>query len=186
VTVSVTYAGSFVASVLLNIYSPTGALVFSQSFGASGDNATWVVTSPGTYTATIIVGTAYQAPSYFNATLTVNKEQRIYVNSTSYSNSTLIPGLSAAAAGTLLLVVGLLIGMVVAFLLGRAVWGGRQNPQSPQPWENQAAAGGAGAAGGAAAGSTAAGGTNVCSVCGKSFATPEELQAHAKSEHGME
>ncbi len=185
VTVSVTWAGSFVATVVLDIYSPTGALVFSQSFSsASGLNATWVVTSPGTYTATIIVGTAYEAPQYFNATLTVNKEQRIYVNSTSYENSTLIPGLSAAAAGTLLLVVGLLIGMVVAFLLGRAVWGGRQNPQSPQPWESATAGG---AAGGAAAGSTAAGGgTNVCPVCGKSFATPEELHAHEKSEHGME
>ncbi len=187
VTVSVTYSGSFISGVLLDIYSPTGALVFAQSFTSSGQNATWLATSPGTYTAAVIVTTAYTTPQYFNASLTIAKVPKIYVNSTQYTNSTLIPGLSAAGAGTLLLVIGLIIGMIVALLLGRAVWGGRQAPQSPQPWESQGAAGAAGAAGGAAAGSTTgAGGTNVCSVCGKAFGSPEELAAHQKSEHGME
>jgi hypothetical protein len=190
VSVSVVYSGTFVETVSADIYSPTGALVFSNAFGSSGANATWLVTSPGTYKASVVVVTAYPNPTststYFNSTLTVNKVPRTYVNSTSYSNSTLIPGLSPGAAGTLLLVVGLIIGMIVALLLGRAVWGGRQSPTPPQAWESQTGAGAAGAGAGAAAGGTAAAGANSCSVCGKSFASPEELAAHQKSEHGME
>jgi hypothetical protein len=100
-----------------------------------------------------------------------------------------IPGLSGASAGTLLLLVGLIIGMIVAFVLGRAVWGGRSSTTPPQQWqgkEGEGAAAGAGAGAGAGGGGAAAAGTNVCSVCGKSFATPEELSAHASSEHGMQ
>ena len=177
VTVSVAFSGSFISAVALDIYSPTGALVFAQSFSTSGTNATWIVTSPGTYKASVVVTTAYTPIThYFNATLTVSKVPRIYVNATSYSNATLISGLSSAGAGTLLLVLGLIIGMIVAFILGRAVFGGRAQPAPPQAWE--------GKPGGQPSGPGA--GANVCSVCGKSFATPEELAAHGKSEHGME
>lgn len=142
VTVSVAFAGSFISAVVLDIYSPTGALVFSQSFSVSGGNATWVVTSPGTYLAVVLVTTNYINPvtnstqTPFYANLTVTHVPRIYVNSTQYSNSTLIPGLSAAGAGTLLLVLGLVVGMIVALLLGRAVWGGKKEQQPPQQWES--------------------------------------------------
>jgi hypothetical protein len=172
VTVSVVYSGSFVSSVSLNIFSPTGALVFSQTFPVSGGNGTWVVTAPGVYTASVVVSTAYTPNThYFNATLTVSKVPTNHVNTTAYSNATLIPGLSAAAAGALLLAIGLIVGMVAAFFVGRAV-GGRAAPAAPQPWEGKPGEGAAPAA-------------NTCSVCGKSFANPDELQAHSKSEHGM-
>jgi len=191
-TVSVFFQGTFISGPLtLNVYSPTGALVLSESFATSGQNFTWVVTSAGTYHASLSATTAYlingHSTHYSNTTLVVTKVPRVYVNSTAYSNATLVPGLSAAGAGTLLLVLGLIIGMIVALLLGRAVWGGRQAPTPPQAWETKPAEGaGAGAAAGAGAGTAAAAGTNTCSVCGKSFATPDELTAHGKSEHGME
>lgn len=178
VTVSVVYSGSYISKVVLNILSPTGASILTESYSVSGQNFTWVVTAPGVYSASIVVTTAYQPfTHYFNATLTVLKVPKVVSNTTSYSNSTLIPGVSAAAAGTLLLVIGLIVGMVVAFVLGRYVWGGRAGAAPPQAWEGKPGEG-PGAAPGA--------GANTCSVCGKSFATPEELSAHSKSEHGME
>jgi len=57
--------------------------------------------------------------------------------------------------------------MIVAFLLGRAVTS-RAPAQPAQAWSG-----------------TTAPAANTCSTCGRSFATPEELAAHAKSEHGM-
>jgi hypothetical protein len=176
VTVTVVYEGSFVSAVALDIYSSTGALVFSVSFPSSGANATWVVTAPGTYTASVVVSTAYTPNThYFNATLTISKTATNRVNTTSYSNGSIIPGLSPAAGGTLLLAIGLILGMIAAFLVGRAISGGRGAPTAPQPWQGKP---GEGVPPGA--------GANTCNVCGKSFSTPEELAAHGKSEHGMQ
>lgn len=179
VTVSVSSAGTFVEAVVLDIYSSTNAIVYSQSFPAasSGVNATWVVTAPGTYKASIVVTTAYPNPTsiitYYNSTLTVSAVPQVTKTTTNTTTETLISGLSPASAGTLLLIIGLVIGMIVAFILGRAVYAGGREVAPPQQWQGQPPEG-AGAA------------PNSCSVCGKSFSTPEELAAHGKSEHGME
>jgi hypothetical protein len=191
VTISAAYQGSFTSGGNITIRNSAGTLVFSHLVVETGTgvfppNATWFASAPGTYTYSITVTTIY-SPNihYLNGTISVYSQ-----STSSYNNNTVIPGLSGASAGTLLLLVGLIIGMIVAFVLGRAVWGGRSSTTPPQQWqgkEGEGAAAGAGAGAGAGgSGGAQAAGTNVCSVCGKSFATPEELSAHASSEHGMQ
>jgi len=184
VTTSVAYVGSWVAGVVLNIYSSSHALVFSHSFieltPGVPVSATWFIGSTGMYNYSIVVTTVYlihgSAISYFNGTLTITtKGGTVYLNTSKWSNQTVLPGLSGAASGTLLLIVGLIVGMLVALIFGRAIWGGRPASQPPQAWQGQGQPGQPGAPG-----------TNTCSVCGKSFATPDELAAHGKSEHGMQ
>ncbi|HXQ94334.1 MAG TPA: hypothetical protein VN864_04100, partial [Thermoplasmata archaeon] len=64
----------------------------------------------------------------------------------------------------LLLVVGLIIGMIVALALGRAMWGTPKTTPA-QAWQSKP--------------------TNECSVCHQTFATDAELKEHQKSAHGM-
>ncbi len=176
VTVSVAYLGSWVAGSVLNIYSSTNALVYSHGFVELTPgvpvNGTWFIGQPGTYTYAIVMTTVYLPTThYFNGTISViSKGGTVYQNTTKYSNESAISGLSGAAAGTILLVVGLIVGMIVALVLARAVMG-RPAAAPPQPWESKPGTPGA---------------PNTCSVCSKSFSTPEELAAHGKSEHGMQ
>jgi hypothetical protein len=178
VTVSLAYLGSWVAGSVLNIYSSTNALVYSHGFVELTPgvpvNGTWFIGQPGTYTYAIVMTTVYLPTThYFNGTISViSKGGTVYQNSTKYSNESAISGLSGAAAGTILLVVGLIVGMIVALVLARAVMG-RPAAAPPQPWESKPGTPGGGA-------------PNTCSVCSKSFSTPEELAAHGKSEHGMQ
>lgn len=174
VTVSVAYSGSYITTANITIKNSGGLTVFTHLMIETGTgyfppNATWFASSPGTYTYSIIVETVY-APAlhYSNGTISVYSQSKAV-----YHNASTIPGLSGAAAGTLLLLVGLIIGMIVAFVLGRAVWGGKAATSPPQAWE-------------AKSGETPPAATNTCSVCGKSFSTPEELAAHGKAEHGMQ
>jgi len=176
VTLSVAYIGSYVAGVNLYIFNAGGTQVFSHNFieltPGIPTNANWFVGQPGTYKYSITVATVYVPNThYFNGTISVvAKGGTVYLNTTKWTNQTVISGLSGAAAGTMLLVVGLIVGMIVALVLARAVMG-RPAQAPPQPWESKPGATGA---------------PNTCSVCGKSFATPEELAAHGKSEHGMQ
>jgi hypothetical protein len=176
VTVSVAYIGSYVAGVNLYIYNTAKTLVFSQNFieltPGIPASANWFVGQTGTYSYTITINTVY-TPNVHNFTgnITVTaKGGTVYQNSTTWTNQTVISGLSGAAAGTLLLVVGLIVGMIVALVLARAVMG-RPAQAPPQPWESKPGA---------------PSGPNTCSVCGRSFSTPDELAAHGKSEHGMQ
>ena len=178
VTISVAYLGSWIAGAQMSlVYTATGVTVFSKSFVELTPGipvtATWYVGQVGTYNYSIDITTVYAPNShYYNGTLTViTKGGTVYQNLSKWSNTTLISGLSGAAAGTMLLVVGLIVGMIVALVLARAVMG-RPAQAPPQPWESKPG--------------TAAAAPNTCSVCGKSFATPEELAAHGKSEHGMQ
>jgi hypothetical protein len=167
---SATYSAQYVGKVQLSVFNPTGGLAFQANLRWNGTTptvVTWHQTVSGVYPYILGVYTAYgtfnTSGSVFVPALTP-----IYYNNATYHNTTLIPGLSSGAAGTILLVVGLIVGMLVATVVGRLVWGGAKPSGPAQPWTQQSAAG------------------NVCSVCGKSFATPEELAAHSKSEHGMQ
>jgi len=175
VTVSVAYLGSYVAAAVLNIYTTSGNLVFSHSVIELTPGVpvpqTWFIAQVGTYNYAIVMTTVYLPNThYFNGTLSViTKGGTVFQNVTQWSNESILSGLSGAAAGTLLLVVGLIVGMIVAFILAGLVMRSRPSPAPPQAWDSKTGAG-----------------ANTCSVCGKSFATPEELAAHGKSEHGMQ
>jgi len=65
------------------------------------------------------------------------------------------------------------VGFLVMFAVGR--W--MMAPPSgggPKQWA------------GSEKGPTPSAGGNTCTFCGRSFGSPEELAAHAKSEHGVE
>jgi len=164
------YTGQYVGKVLLSVYNPTGtSVILSKNLrwnGTTPTTYTWIQTTPAVYPYTLSVNTAY---GVYNSTgsIVVSPATYVYTNETSWTNSTLIPGLSSGGAGTLLLVVGLIIGMIVALIVGRRVWAGPK-PAPAQPWTPKTGA------------------ANECSVCGRSFATPEELAEHSKSEHGMQ
>ena len=174
VTFSATYTGQYVYIANVTVFSPvtSGLAIFYANLlkTASGNpvGVVWTPASAGTYPVSYALVTIYGLSIYKNSTLTVQTVGggHAYTNTTTWHNGTGVLGLSAAAGGTTLLLVGLIVGMIVAFLLGRAVTS-RAPAQPAQAWS----------------GTTPA--TNTCSTCGRSFATPDELAAHAKSEHGM-
>ncbi len=163
------YTAQYVGKVTLYVYSGT-ALVFQASLRWNGTTptvVTWHQSVSGVYPYTLAVFTAYGT---YNTTgsIFVPALTPVYYSNATFHNTTLIPGLSSGAAGTILLVVGLIVGMLVATVVGRLVWGGSKAAAPAQPWDQKAAT------------------SNVCSVCGKSFATPEELAEHSKTEHGIQ
>ena len=170
-SLSATYTGQYIGKVQLNVYNPTGtAVILTKNLRYNGTTPTvynWTQSTPAVYPYTLDVLTAYGTFSSAGVVV-VSPATFVYTNVTSWTNSTLIPGLSSGGAGTLLLVVGLIVGMIVALVVGRRVWAGPKPAAPAQPWTPKPGA------------------TNQCSVCGQSFATPEELAAHNKSEHGMQ
>ena len=174
-SVNLTFAskesGQYITSVAVTLYSSTNSSVVI--FSATLVNSTGVskaasfVVGPGTYPASVTLITVYGKTLTENSTVAAfASTSTVYSNSTNWHNASIFGGLNPAVAGTLLLVIGLIIGLIVAMVLGRMVWG-ETKPAPAQPWTDTKPA-------------------NVCSVCGKSFATPEELAAHGKSEHGMQ
>jgi len=165
------YSGQYSGKIQLSIFNTAGtAVIFSSNLrwnGTTPRTVTWTQSTPGSYPYTLGVYTTYGVYN-FSGSIAVLPATNVYTNTTSWVNSTFIPGLSAGAAGSILLVVGLIVGMLVAIVVGRLVWGSPK-PAPAQPWTPKAG--------------TAA---NQCSVCGQSFATPEELAAHSKTEHGMQ
>jgi len=178
VTVVVSYGGDFINNAQVTIYKGTttsgasAVLVFkSPTFSPGTVNRTvsaispWLATTAGTYTEVLSIGVNY-ALTFINFTQTITISTVggvVYFNTT--SPVSLIPGLSSAAGGTLLLVVGLAVGMAVALVLGRMMWG-TPKAAPAQAWAPAA-------------------GTNECSVCHQSFPTEEALKDHQKSAHGM-
>ncbi len=168
---SARYTGQYVTGISVSVFSPTqtNVTIFTATVVNSSGvalPASFVVTS-GSYPAAVTLITAYGTTLTVNSTIAAfAKTNTVYSNSTQWHNQTFFGGLAPAVAGTLLLVVGLIVGLIVAMVLGRMVWGSTK-PAPAQPWTDTKTA-------------------NTCSVCGKSFATPEELAAHGKSEHGMQ
>jgi len=173
--ISANYTAQYSGRVELQIYNTAGTtVIFSANLarnGTSTTTVTWTEAAPGSYPYTLTLFTAYYTTG-FNTTGSINvlPVTIVHNNATTWENSTFIPGLTAGAAGTILLVVGLIVGMIVALLVGRMVWGGQKGVAPAQPWT----------------GKTEGANANVCSTCGRSFATPEELSEHAKTEHGMQ
>lgn len=177
VSFSAHYTGQYVLAVDLSVFSPLNhsTVVFSSSLlnFANGTPKTvvWYVVTPGVYPIVINLLTLYGTTLNVTGSLTIAPPSgggTVYVNTTNWHNSTSsgILGMSGAAGGTILLVVGLIIGLIVAMVLGRAVYA-RPAAAPAQPWSETKPS------------------PNSCSVCGKAFATPDELQEHAKTEHGM-
>jgi hypothetical protein len=181
ITVSVAYNAQYVTSVTLNIYSGV-TLVFSQSFFQSNGltvSHVWIEGTAGVYNTSVVVVTTYQT-FYTNGTITVTPAGgsggggTVYQNTTTYVNKTSgnspigYFGLSPPASGTLFLLIGLIIGILVALVAARMMMSDSA-AKPAQPWSDSK---------GDAA--------NTCSVCGKSFGSADELAAHAKSEHGMQ
>lgn len=147
----------------------TVALTLTTAFpvpGHTGDTWTWTTSFNVTNATTVPV------PVYHNQTLYHN--QTVYENETIYSNNTAagggspIKGVSSGGAAAILMVAGVIIGMIVALVLGRMMFSGASSAPA-QPWS----------------GSKSGGGANECSVCHQSFATEAELKDHQASAHGM-
>jgi hypothetical protein len=182
VTFSSTYTGQYILASNVTVFSSTKAtltIFYANMLKTAGGNpvsAVWAPASAGVYPVSFELTTIYGTTVYKNMSLTVASAGGgvVYFNSTTWKNGTGILGLSAPVGGVILLLVGLIIGLIVAFLLGRAVWS-RPPAEPAQPWSATTTT----------SSSTTTTGMNTCSACGKSFDTPEELAAHAKSEHGM-
>jgi hypothetical protein len=171
----VAYAsGQFISGVTLDIVTG-GTIVFHQVLLASANYTNqfipvvWTAAAAGTYTASLVLANNYGAPVYNNISLTITSPGSTTITTRSWNNSTLIPGISGPIAGTLLLVVGMIVGMIAALAVGRWMMAPKQAP-APQAWS------------GTQPGAKA---PNTCPTCGASFPTAEELAAHSKSEHGM-
>lgn len=175
-TVAISENGSYLNGATVTVINAAGTTVYSQSAFAIGDGnrtvvaaTTWFAGVAGTYTFYVNV-TAPEAPGLWAHTYHVTviaAGGTVYQNSSSWHNASLLPGLSPAAGGTVLLVVGLVVGMAVALLLGRMVWATPKSAPA-QAWAPKAA-------------TTA---PNECSVCHQSFPSEEELKEHAKTAHG--
>jgi hypothetical protein len=188
ISVTVSYQGDFITGATVAIVSQkTGDLVYAASVAVAGvgphvgtGGTDWHPTIAGAYTVTVNL-TGPENTTLINFLVNVVPAgTTVYVNSTSYTNQSLIHGLGAAATGSLLLVVGTLIGLVVAFLIGRLVWS-KPAGTPPTPWTGE----GPGKEGpGKDKDKPGAKGANECMVCHQSFATEAELKDHQAKVHG--
>lgn len=187
VSISVAYIADFLSSANVTVYQgATGnTVVFSAGVFQAGNYAhagaaVWSGATAGEYRVVLTIVTAAGAAAgastfselfnvtsaaaagggtvYYNQTLT------IWNNQTKPVSQDLISGLGPGASAALLLVVGLIIGAIVALVLGRMMMGG-QKPGSPQPWSGK--------------------GSNECNVCHQTFPSEAELKEHQKQAHGI-
>ena len=176
---SATYTGQYVGRVALTVYSAsevrgTRSVLLSANLAQVNGKpayALWYEPRGGVYPYTLQLFTPYDVLTT-SGVLAVTNTSSVYYNTTNYDPQG-IGGLSPAASAAMLLVVGLVVGFLVMFAVSR--W---MRPPSgeaaPKQWS------------GTSGTPPAAGGAQTCTFCGRSFPTPEELAAHAKSEHGVE
>ncbi len=179
-TVVVEYSGDYVSAAFFNVTNATtGAAVFSQGIfqagpGPHGTYAEWTPAAAGTFQLSVVLLTPYAPP--FSA----SEVERVaasgapgggtsYVNTTYWHNATWFPGVSPAAGAALLLVVGLVVGMGIAWIVAQATTGRPPSTVAPA----------------ARSGPETAGRPNDCPVCGQSFPSGAEAAAHAKDSHGI-
>jgi hypothetical protein len=160
VTFTTLYSGQFISSVTLTVTSGTVTVftaLMTQVVAGVPVTAVWPATVPGVYSLSIKLLRTSGPPIYTNETLNLIQSGGglVHQNSTSWHNVTLLGSLAPAVAGTILLVVGLLVGMIVALLAGRMVWGGAKKeppqawtPAAPEKGEGEGTAGPPGTSGG--------------------------------------
>lgn len=188
-TVVASYGGDWITSATVNITGPTGIPVFDVGIwqpGVVGDVTTvvpgnWLIVTPGVYHVVISSTTSYTSAGNptgtyswgFNLTVTngVTAYKPVYVNQTTYTNTTgastqLFGGWSPQQASATLMVIGVIIGLIVALVLGRMMWGTTPTAAPAQPWSGSKS------------------GTE-CSVCHQTFASEAEMKEHTKTAHGM-
>lgn len=164
--VSAVYSGQFVGRVALTIYSATlvsgtRPVIFSTNLYTAGSTsgfASWYEPKAGSYPYTLQVLAPYGNTTYAGV-LALTATTLVYTNTTYWYNTTSFGGLSPAVGGTILLVVGLIIGMIVALLLGAALFR-RRETTPPQAWEaSQGGQGGTGGSGGMGGSDSGSGGS---------------------------
>lgn len=178
ITFTTLYTGQYVTGANLTVYAGVGSTVkvftasMTQLHAGVPATAVWPASHAGTYPVVAEASSLTGVPffAYLNLTVTAVGSGTVYTNTSTYHNATL-GGLSVAAWGTLLLVVGLIIGIILALVIGRVLWSAPKQPAAAQPWTP------------GTAGTPPA---NTCPTCGKSFASADELTAHEKAEHGMQ
>ena len=166
------YVAQYVVSVQMTVWNAAKTTVlYNASLEWASPTAptvgTWYIGTAGTYPYNLYVLTSYGGLNVTGSlSVLVPGGGTIFKNTSTWQNASIFSGVSGAVSGTILLVVGLILGMIVALAVGRSLM--RPASAAPaQPWQPSGT------------------GANQCSVCGKSFATPEELKDHAKAEHGM-
>lgn len=175
VTFVVEYGGSYLNGANVSVYRINGAnrsLVYVQGVFAPGSGnrtvgvtTAWFVSVPGDYQEVLTVTAPYTTATFLLNLTVVPAGSNSYLNQTVYNNDTLFPGLGGAASGTILLVVGLIVGLVTAMVLGRMMWAGGAKAAPAQPWSAAKA--------------------NECSVCHQTFDTEDAMKEHQKTAHGM-
>ncbi|MHB8351994.1 MAG: hypothetical protein ACYDFT_04790, partial [Thermoplasmata archaeon] len=179
-TVVISYSGDYVSGAFFNVSNlSTGQVIYSQGIfqaggGAHGTFALWTPATAGEFRLSISLLTPYLAP------FTTSELERVaagppgggttFVNTTYWHNTTWIPGVSPAAGAAIVLVMGLVVGMVVAALLVQAVRGPRLVSARTTDRNEPAVAGAA----------------YACTVCRQSFPSEAERAAHAKDAHGID
>ena len=130
---SATFSGQYIGRVALTIYSPSGTIIYTADL-FSPKFTTWYQPKAGNYPYQMQVLAPY-GNSTSVGVIALTAATPIYNNATTWHNSSSFGGLSPAVGGTILLVVGLIIGIIVALMLGAALFRRRETPPA-QPWES--------------------------------------------------
>ncbi len=170
VTISGNYTGYYLIGAVVTVTNASGGIQFTESVFAAGlgthaFTGFWTVVTAGTYTLSLGLQQQWGVTATFTSTATITSPPpTTYLNKTG-GTAGLISGLGAGGSASLLLTVGVVIGMIVMAVVGRGLWKGA--PVTPaQPWAPKA------------------GGPMECGVCHQTFATEDELKEHSKSQHG--
>jgi len=177
---SANYTGQYVGRVALTVFSATlvggsrTVLLAANLVRVAGVSpvAAWYEPRGGNYPYTLQLFTPYEVLNT-SGVLAVTNATSLYYNTTNYDPHGLA-GLDPAASAAMLLVVGLVVGFIVMWAVARWVLRPPAAENAPKQWS------------GAQGSPTPASGGQTCTFCGRIFATPEELTAHAKTEHGVE
>lgn len=155
--------------------------VFAPGAGGHATTVVWVPASPGKYAIVVAVDTPYSSPitaMVGGLTIAAASSLTAYHNTTTWHNGSYLLGIhNVPAAAAVLVVIGLIIGMIVALALGRMMWAG-SGPKPAQPWSSSQTT----------TTTTTAGATAAavdCPVCHQSFPDAGQLSEHQKQAHGM-
>lgn len=185
VTVGYTYAQVGVQTAEVYVFQVASNGSMTQIFSASvlnplgfGTGSYVVSLTAGNYKAQISTfdGTVYSNSSVTFSVAPVSTPGQVYLNSTSsYSNSTAPAGIALNTFGTILMIIGIVIGLIVGFALAAGMRPRSAEANAPKAWEPAPA----GTTGGEGAGA------HECSICHTNFPDDAALEEHKKTAHNM-